>query len=361
MNADREHIVADDGGGGGVSITAADIAARVGGELLGGSSQGGTEEDGITGIAPLDRAGERDVSFLGSSRYSSEYESSRAGVVLIRSEFKGIATSARKRIVVAEPLEAILALLPFLHPEQGSSEGIHPSATIGRGALLSDAVSLGPCSVIGKNASIGEGSLIGAHCVVGDGVVIGSNCVLHPSVTLYSGAILGDRVIVHSGARIGSDGFGYLSRAGGHGKIRHVGRCVLQNDVEVGANSTIDRGSIDDTIVGSGTKIDNLVHVAHNVRIGKNCLILAQVGIAGSARIEDGVVLAGQSGVAGHITVARGARLGAQSGVIGDVPAGATWSGYPARPHGESMRSYATLRKLTGMMKRLESLLDETR
>jgi UDP-3-O-[3-hydroxymyristoyl] glucosamine N-acyltransferase len=178
-------------------------------------------------------------------------------------------------------------------------------------------------------------------------------------VTIYPGATLGARTTIHSGARIGSDGFGYVFRDGAHQKIPHVGRCIIGDDVEIGANTTIDRGSIDDTVVGSGTKIDNLVQIAHNVRIGEKCLVIAQVGIAGSATIGDGVVIAGQAGISGHISIGAGARIAAQAGVFGDVPAGETWSGYPARPHRESLRASAALFKLAGMMRRLEKLLGE--
>jgi UDP-3-O-[3-hydroxymyristoyl] glucosamine N-acyltransferase len=164
-------------------------------------------------------------------------------------------------------------------------------------------------------------------------------------------------VHVHAGARLGSDGFGYVFRGGAHDKIPHVGRCIIESDVEIGANSTIDRGSIDDTVIGAGTKIDNLVHVAHNVRIGRLCLLMAQVGIAGSVHVEDGCILAGQVGISGHHTIGRGARLAARAGVFGDVPAGETWSGYPARPHREALRAQAALFKLPSLLRGLERLL----
>jgi len=320
---------------------------------------GGDSLHSITGVAPLDRAGSADLSFLTSARYSGDYGSTQAGVVLIRTEFREITTSARARIVVDQPQEAIVLLLPDLYPELEVRSEIHPSATIGHGAVLGEGIHLGPYAIIGEGAHIGDGSVVGAHCVIGKGVVIGQNCFFHPAVTVYSGSTLGDRVIVQAGARIGSDGFGYLSKASGHEKIRHVGRCVIHSDVEIGANSCIDRGSIDDTVVGEGTKIDNLVHIGHNVRIGRRCLILAQVGIAGSCRIEDGAVLAGQVGIGGHLTVGAGARLGAQAGVISDIPPNETWSGYPARPHRESMRAHAALFRLAGMMKKLEALLGD--
>jgi UDP-3-O-[3-hydroxymyristoyl] glucosamine N-acyltransferase len=190
-------------------------------------------------------------------------------------------------------------------------------------------------------------------------VSIGEASRLWPDVTIYSGATIGARAVIHSGARIGSDGFGYVFQAGRHQKIPHIGRCIVGDDVEIGANTTIDRGSIDDTVIGNGTKIDNLVHVAHNVRIGEKCLLMAQVGIAGSVTIGDGAILAGQAGIAGHVSIGPGARIAAQAGVFGDVPPGETWSGYPARPHREALRASAALFKLAGMMRRLEKLLGE--
>jgi UDP-3-O-[3-hydroxymyristoyl] glucosamine N-acyltransferase len=219
-------------------------------------------------------------------------------------------------------------------------------------------VSLGANAVVGEGAQLGDGVIVESNAVVGADVYVGAGSVLWPAVVLYPGTRLGDRVLVHAGARIGCDGFGYVPDSAGHRKIPHVGGCIIEDDVEIGANSTIDRGSIDDTVIGAGTKIDNLVHIGHNVRIGRRCLIMAQVGVAGSTRIEDDCVLAGQVGLSGHLTIGRGARLGAQAGVFGNVPAGETWSGYPARPHRESLRASAALFRLAGMMKRLEQLLD---
>jgi UDP-3-O-[3-hydroxymyristoyl] glucosamine N-acyltransferase len=213
--------------------------------------------------------------------------------------------------------------------------------------------------VIGEEAVIGDDVDIAPHVVVGAGAKIGNSSRLFPHVTLYAGTELGSRVVLHSGVRAGSDGFGYVFADGAHTKIPHVGRCIIGDDVEIGANTTVDRGSIDDTVIGAGTKIDNLVQIGHNVRIGRLCMIMAQVGIAGSARIEDGCVIAGQAGLGGHITIGRGARIAGQSGVFGDVPAGESWSGYPARPHRESLRATGAMFKIAGMMKRLEKLLEE--
>ncbi|MFI5250502.1 MAG: UDP-3-O-(3-hydroxymyristoyl)glucosamine N-acyltransferase, partial [Gemmatimonadales bacterium] len=213
-------------------------------------------------------------------------------------------------------------------------------------------------AVIGAGAQIGARAWIGSHCVIGPGVILGDDVRLHPHVTLCSGAQLGHRVAVHSGARLGNDGFGYIFREGRHTKIPHVGRCLIGDDVEIGANTAIDRGSVDDTVVGAGTKIDNLVHIAHNVHIGRLCLVMAQVGIAGSVRVEDGAILAGQVGVAGHVVIGARATLAGQAGVFGNVPAGETWSGYPARPHREAIRAHAAMFKLPSIIRSLKRLVE---
>jgi UDP-3-O-[3-hydroxymyristoyl] glucosamine N-acyltransferase len=333
-------------------LTAADIAAAVGGTLVG---DGGAV---VTGIAPLDRARERDVSFLSSSRYAPLFARSRAGVVLLPPELAESSGDVRARIVVAKPHEALLSLIPRFHQPPRAVPGIHATAVLGRGVQLGADVSIGAYAVIGDGVQLGDRVRVDPHAVVGAGVTVGADSHLYPGTTLYSGTQLGERVIIHAGVRLGSDGFGYVFRDGAHQKIPHVGRCIVQDDVEIGANSTVDRGSIDDTVIGAGTKIDNLVMVGHNVRIGRLCLLMAQVGIAGSTRIEDGCIIAGQAGLAGHLTIGKGARLGAQAGVFGDVPAGETWSGYPARPHKEALRAQAALFKLGGLLRRIERMLE---
>ena len=343
------------GGEGDHSLTAADIAQAVGGRLEGDGSAR------VRGVAPLDRAGAEDLSFLAGAKYAPQFARSGAGVVLVAPELAALEGTARARVVVAQPHEALLALLPRLYPPRARVAGVHPTARLGRGATIGADVSIGAYAVIGDDAVVGARTWVGAQCVIGDRASIGDDTRLHPGVTLYDGARLGDRVTLHAGVRIGSDGFGYVFREGEHRKLPHVGGCVIEDDVEIGANSTIDRGSIDDTVIGAGTKIDNLVHVAHNVRIGRRCLVMAQVGIAGSAHIGDGCVIAGQAGLGGHITIGAGARIAGQAGVFGDVPAGETWSGYPARPHRQSLRAQAAMLKLASLLKPLERLLDGER
>jgi UDP-3-O-[3-hydroxymyristoyl] glucosamine N-acyltransferase len=333
-------------------MTAAEVAAAVGGTLS------GAPDTRVEGIAPLDRATVRDLSFFATAKYAPLFEHSLAGVVLLTEELATAAGRCVARVIVASPHDALLSLIPRFHRPPSRQVGVHPTAIVSPRATVGADARIEAYAVVDDGAAIGERAWIGSHSVIGAGATMGSDVRLHPHVTLYPGATLGDRVTVHSGARIASDGFGYVFRSGAHEKIPHVGRCIIGNDVEIGANSTLDRGSIDDTVIGDGTKIDNLVHVGHNVRVGRLCLLMAQVGVAGSSRVEDGAILAGQVGIAGHLTVGAGARLAAQAGVISDVPPGETWGGYPARPHRESLRASAALFRLSTMMKRLERLLE---
>jgi len=340
------------GGEGLRTLTADAIAAAVGGTL------DGDAQATVTAVAPLDRAEGHHLSFLANAKYAALAAERRVGVLLVTRDLAE-SGNAKARIIVDNPHEAMLPLLPLLYPAASQQPGIHPTAIIGRGVVLGDGVSIGPGVVLGDGVTIGARTRLDAYVVIGDGVRVAEDCHLYPSVTVYSGTEIGPRVRVHAGARLGSDGFGYVYRDGAHVKIPHVGRCLIESDVEIGANSTIDRGSIDDTVIGAGTKIDNLVMVAHNVRIGRLCLLMAQVGIAGSVRVEDGCILAGQVGISGHLTIGRGARLAAQAGVFGSIPAGETWSGYPARPHKEALRAQAAMFKLPSLIRALERLVTE--
>jgi UDP-3-O-[3-hydroxymyristoyl] glucosamine N-acyltransferase len=351
---DRDGATATSGGEGQRSLTAADVARLTGGEI----APGGDAARVVTGVSSVERAGEGDVSFLASAKYAAAAARSQAGVLLVTRELaEGVAAGTATRVIVASPHEAMLALLPALYRAPARVPGVHPTAVIGRGVKLGAAVTVGPYVVLGDGATVGDRAWVDAHCVLGAGVSVGEDSRLFPAVTLYPGTVVGRRVVVHSGVRLGSDGFGYVYREGVHQKIPHVGRCVIEDDVEIGANTTIDRGSVDETVIGAGTKIDNLVHLGHNVRVGRLCLIMAQVGVAGSTRIEDGAILAGQVGVGGHVTIGQGARIGGQAGVFGDVPARATWSGYPARPHRDALRAQAALFKLPALLRRIERLL----
>lgn len=332
-------------------LTAAEIAAAVGGTLTGESTVV------VSTVAPLDRAGATDLSLLAHAKYAPAFESSNAGVVLVTPELAGTAGRCAARVIVAKPYDALVALLPKFYAAPVMEPGIHATAIVGNGVSLGRDVRIDAYAVIGAGASIGDRVWIGASAVIGDGVTIGADSRIFPQVTAYPGTVVGERSFIHAGVRLGSDGFGYAFRDGVHHKILHVGRCLIGNDVEIGANSTIDRGSIDDTVIGDGTKIDNLCQVAHNVRIGRLCLLMSQVGISGSTHLEDGVVFTGQSGAAGHLLIGKGAMVGAKSAVWSDIPAGEIWSGSPARPHRESLRAHAATLKLAEFMKRVERFI----
>ena len=333
------------------TITASEVAAAVGGTLVG---DGSTR---LTGVAALDRAGGTDLSFLAHARYAAAFTASRAGAVLVTEALAATAGGPATRIVVDKPHDALVALLPRLYTPEPFVPGVHPTAIVAPGARVDASARVDAYAVIESGATVGARAWIGPHSVVGADASIGADSRLVAQVTLYPRTVIGERTVIHAGARLGSDGFGYAFREGAHRKIPHVGRCIVGNDVEIGANCTIDRGSVDDTVIGDGTKLDNLVHLAHNVRVGRLCLLMAQVGVAGSTRIEDGAILAGQVGVAGHHVIGKGATIGAQGGVFGDVPPGETWSGYPARPHREALRAQAAVFKLAEFMRRVERFL----
>lgn len=315
----------------------------------------------VGGIAPLERAGPGDLSFLASPRYLPYFQRTSASVVLVAPAMEQSAgpDGPASRIVVADPYAALLVVLPVLYPQAVWEAGVHASAVVGRGATWQEPVEIGPHAVLGAGVQLGRNVRIGAGCILGDGVAVGDDSQLYPAVTLYAGTALGKRVIVHSGAVLGSDGFGYIPGKGGEGhrKIPHVGRCLIGDDIEIGANTCIDRGSVDDTVIGSGTKIDNLVHIAHNVRIGARCLIMAQAGIAGSCQLEDDVIIAGQGGLSDHVTVGRGARLLVQAGTFQDIPADETFFGTPARTHREVLRGQVALYRLAKIVGELEDLV----
>jgi UDP-3-O-[3-hydroxymyristoyl] glucosamine N-acyltransferase len=340
-------------GGGGASLTAAAIAERVGGRLVGDGARV------VRRVAALDRAAADAISFYASARYAGEFAASACGVVLVSPALADTPGGPATRVVVDKPHEALLAVIPALYAPPPRVPGVHPTAVLGRGVRLGADVVVGPHVVLGDDAVLGDRAWIDAGCSVGARAELGDDSRLHAGVTLYPETVLGRRVVVHAGARLGVDGFGYVFGDRQHRRIPHVGRVVVEDDVEIGANVTVDRGSVGDTVIGAGTKIDNLVHIGHNCRIGRLCLIMAQVGIAGSATIEDGVILAGQAGLGGHITVGKGARVGGQAGVFGDVEPGLTVSGYPARRHKEALRATAATFKLAALLPRLERLLAE--
>lgn len=330
-------------------LTIAEVARLAEGEVEGDA------EAIVRGVAPLDEAGPDQLSFVAEARYFPYIQASRAGAVLVARDAAAPLRPGMTAVRVDDPRRAMARVLPALYPERRPAPGIHPTAVVDADAMVDAGASVGPCAVIGAGTRIAAGAVVGAHVVIGRDCRVEAGAVIHPQATLYDGVSIGERSIIHSGARLGADGFGFVWE-NGHRKVPQVGGCRIEADVEVGANTTIDRGSIGDTVVGQGTKVDNLVQIGHNCRIGRHCIIVSQVGISGSTRVGDGAVLGGQVGVQGHIEIGAGAKVGGQAGVLGDVPAGETWSGYPARPHREALRAQAALFKLPDALRRLRDL-----
>jgi UDP-3-O-[3-hydroxymyristoyl] glucosamine N-acyltransferase len=333
----------------GMTFTARELAERVSGRIE------GDPDRRLAGIAPAGDAGPEHLTYVVNEKYARHLAGNDAGAALVPSDLD-IDGNGTTLIRVDNPELAFSQLIGLFIPSDSPGPGIHPTAVIETGAVLGSDVSIGPYVTIGKGTRIGDRSQIGPGTSIGPDVKIGKDCCIGPLCTLLKGCVLGDRVRVHTGARLAVDGFGYAVGPDGPVKIPQVGRCVIGNDVEIGANSTIDKGSLVDTVVGDGTKIDNLVHIGHNCRIGRNCFIVAQVGIAGSSVVEDGARLAGQVGLAGHLTVGAGATVGAQSGVMTDIPPGELWSGYPARPHRTWLRATSLFYKLPDLARRIELL-----
>lgn len=328
------------------SVRLEQIATRVGGRLRG---DGGRR---IRGVASLHRAGPDELSFLASGRHRTAARDSRAGALLV---CDGEPLEDRDCIEVAHVYAALAQALELFHPPRECRPGVHPDARVAPDAELGR-VEVGPFAVIEAGAQIRDGCILGAGCFVGEATHIGQHSVLMPGVVVYPGSRIGARCLVHAGVVLGADGFGYASTGDGHHKIPQVGGVVLEDDVEVGANSTIDRGSLDDTVVGTGSKIDNLVMVAHGVRLGPRCMLIAQSGISGSTRLGAGVVIAGQSGAADHLQIGDGAAVGAKSAVLQDVEAGAVVSGIPATDHGTWKRTQALARRLPELRRELREL-----
>lgn len=299
----------------------------------------------LTGVAPLGSAGPQEVSFLDNRRYAAALEGTQAGAVIVHPDMLARVPEGAVPIVTKEPYAGWARVAALFHPLRPLCPGIHPTAFVAEDAQVDPSAQIGPFALVASGAEVGPGSWIGPHASVGDGVVVGPDCRVGAHASLCC-AILGARVHVHPGARIGQDGFGFATTEQGFLTVPHLGRVILEDDVEVGANTTIDRGSVGDTVIGCGTRIDNLVQIGHNVRVGRCCVIVAQVGIAGSTVLGDFVQVGGQAALAGHLNVARGARIGAQAGVISDVPPGAALVGSPAQPRRDFFRQVATIKRL---------------
>ncbi len=334
----------------GTSLTAQAVADLVGGRLL------GKGEVVLSSVRPLGEAGPGALSLATGPRYGAALARSSAGAVLIPESLTEAPAAASARIVVGDPYRALVQAMAALFPPSPAEPGVHSTAILGPGVRLGARVVVGPFVVLGTGVLLGDGCRVEAGSVLGDGVVIGEESALAPGVVCYAGARIGCRVLLKAHVVIGGDGFGYLPGAGGHTRIPHVGGCVIGDGVEIGSNSCVDRGSIDDTIIGRGSKLDNLVHVGHNVHMGERCLVMAGVGIAGSTRIGDDVILAGHVGVTDHLEIGNGARVAAKSAVFGDVAAGASVSGHPARSHRQFLRAQAASYRIVPIIDRLERL-----
>jgi UDP-3-O-[3-hydroxymyristoyl] glucosamine N-acyltransferase len=299
----------------------------------------------LEGLAPLQTAGPNEVSFLDNRRYASALDRTLAGAVIVHPEMAARVPAATVAILTSEPYAGWARVAALFYPVPPVSPGIHPSAIVAKGALVDPSAEVGPLSVIETGAEIGPGCRIGPCANIGAGVIIGRDCRIGAHVSL-SHALLGARVYVYPGARIGQEGFGFASTKDGFLSVRQLGRVILEDDVEVGANTTIDRGSSRDTVIGAGSRLDNLVQIGHNVILGRCCVIVAQVGISGSTVLEDFVRVGGQAAMAGHLRIGQGAEIGAQAGVISDLAPGAKVLGSPAQPKKDFFRQIATLKKM---------------
>ena len=331
------------------SPTLAEICAWTGAAIETGAGEASTLR--IDGVAPLDRAGPRDLAFLDNPRYASDLARTRAGACLVARRHASDVPTGTAALVAQDPYRAFALAAAKLFPAAMRPESafdiraVSPGCHVHPTARLEADITVDPGAVIGPGVEIGARTLIGANTVIGANVRIGRDCAIAANVTLVH-TLLGNRVIIHSGARLGQDGFGFAMSPRGHLKVPQIGRVIVQDNVEIGANTTIDRGANRDTIVGEGTKIDNLVQIGHNVTIGRHCVIVAQVGISGSTTLEDFVSVGGQAGIAGHLRLGTGAQLGAGSGLMNDIPPGGRWVGTPARPGKAYFREMAMLARL---------------
>jgi UDP-3-O-[3-hydroxymyristoyl] glucosamine N-acyltransferase len=305
----------------------------------------------VDDVAPLDLAGIRDLAFLDKERYLDDLAATDAGICLLSEGFADRAPAHVAVLITPQPYRAFVAVAQRLYPDAARPSSLFGAVEVAKGAWLHSTarvekrVGIDPLAVVGPRAEIGSGTIVQAGAVIGPDVRIGRSCSIGAGSSITN-ALIGDRVIIHAGCRIGQDGFGFLPDRNGPIKIPQTRRVIIQDDVEIGANTTIDRGGSRDTVIGEGTKIDNLVQIGHNCSIGRHCFIVSQTGISGSVEVGDYAMLGGQVGIADHLTIGSGAKLGARSGVITDVPAGVQWGGFPARPFRDWLKAEVVLSRL---------------
>jgi UDP-3-O-[3-hydroxymyristoyl] glucosamine N-acyltransferase len=331
-------------------VTLAELAPLIGGELIG---DGSVE---IRRVAPVDPPGALqpgDITLAESEQFFEKAHASDASAIVVSFE---PAASTKPLVRVKKTTLALAKLLTVFHPVQKPQAGVHPSAFVGLHVMLGSGVHVGPNAVVKDGVALGDRSIVDAGAVIGERVIVGTDCVIHSNATLYHDIRLGDRVIVHSGTVIGSDGFGYVLDGKTRVKIPQVGTVIVEDDVEIGANVAIDRSTLGATVIKRGTKIDNLVQIAHNVVIGENTVVCGLTGISGSVTIGDNVTLAGQVGLADHVAIGSEATIGAQSGVTKDLPGGQYYLGSPAVPIGQASRQYAVIANLPQLSKRVREL-----
>jgi UDP-3-O-[3-hydroxymyristoyl] glucosamine N-acyltransferase len=326
-----------------------DLATTVGGRVRGDADRT------VRGVATLEDAGPDDLSFLTNPRYRQALAGSRAGAILVG---PGTEVPGRDVLEAPEPYLALAEILDRMYPAAASVPGVSADARVAAGASVGRDVAIGPFAVVGEGASLGDDVVVGAGCVIGEGCVIGVGTRLRPRVVLYPGTHVGARCLIHAGVVLGGDGFGFATSRGTHRKIQQLGRVVVEDDVEIGANSTVDRGTLGETRIGAGTKIDNLVMVAHGVVIGPNGLLAGQAGIAGSTRLGRNVTLAGQSGAAGHLKIGDGVIVAAKSAVFSDVEDRTFVAGIPAIDHKAWKKAQASLKALPALRASLRALAD---
>jgi len=322
-------------------FTLGDLAARCGAQLADGQHASRMMLD----VAALDQAGPEHLAFLDNPKYADALPGTRAGGCILHAKYAGMAPAGLALLIAPNPYLCYARAAQVFYPVPSPVPGVHPTAIVDPDAKLGADVEIGPNVVIEPGAEIGARVSLGSGTVIGQGVSVGEGSRIGPSVTL-SHCLVGARVTLHTGVRIGQDGFGFAPDPSGHVKVPQLGRVLIGDDCEIGANTTIDRGAGPDTVIGAGCWIDNLVQIGHNVTLGRGCIVVAQAGIAGSTQLGDFVVLAAQSGIAGHLKIGSGVRIGAKSGVMTDIPAGESHFGIPATRVKEYFRQIATLRRL---------------